>query len=189
MRLSSGLLVLMLASTTAHADLTEKLDNVNKWLSVLSGEPARGGSNSKVAVNTAIPSAPQGATLTEAQKQQLSKQLNPKISDKQIKAMLTEASPTIEKVLGMTACFYPGNSFGAYQSSGGNFTNFPQNPWLFSHHDSAQCVNVQRIKNWRASAKNALSFSVMYVSEQSGESFEYQYEIQKQLDDVWLFNN
>ena len=42
MRLSSGLLVLLLASTTAHADLTEKLDNVNKWLSVLSGEPAGG---------------------------------------------------------------------------------------------------------------------------------------------------
>lgn len=134
-------------------------------------------------------SAPPRAELSEVQKQQLSKQLNPKKTNAQLKAMIAEASPTVEKVLSMTACFYPGNSFGTYQSRGGNFTNFPQNPHLFSHHDSTRCVNVQRVKDWKASAKNALTFNVLYVSEESGESFEHKYEIQKQLDDVWLFNN
>jgi hypothetical protein len=145
--------------------------------------------NIKTAENTATPSAPPRAELSEVQKQQLTKQLNPKITNSQIKTMMAEASPTVEKVLAMTACFYPGNSFGAYQSSGGNLFSFSSNPWLLKHHDSTRCVNVQRIKDWKASAKNALTFNVMYVSDESGESFEQKYEIQKQLDDVWLFNN
>jgi hypothetical protein len=36
-------------------------------------------------------------------------------------------------------------------------------------------------------AKNALAFHVMFVSEQSGESLKKGYEIQKQLDGSWLF--
>jgi hypothetical protein len=43
MRLSSGLLVLMLASASAHADITSGLDSAIKWLQVIGGEPAGGG--------------------------------------------------------------------------------------------------------------------------------------------------
>ena len=182
----------MLSSTGAQTDVIGGLDSVSKWLRVIGGEPANVDSppDVKIAENTATPSAPPRAELSEVQKQQLNKQLNPKKMNTQLKVMIAEASPTVEKVLTMTACYYLGNSFGAYQSSGGgNLFSFSSNPWLLKHHDSTRCVNVQRIKDWKSSAKNALTFNVMYVSDESGESFEQKYEIQKQLDDVWLFNN
>lgn len=109
--------------------------------------------------------------------------------------MIAEASPTIEKVLAMQACFSPSNSYGVYRSNGGGLFDGPATggvhggDYTFTHHDVTRCLNVQRIKDWKASAKNALTFRVVYVSEESGESAEFKYEMQKQLDDVWLFNN
>ncbi len=43
MRLSSGLLVLMLASAGAHADVISGLDSAAKLLKVIGGETAGGG--------------------------------------------------------------------------------------------------------------------------------------------------
>jgi len=194
MRLTSSLLVCLFVSTTSYAaddPVLIGLKAINKALSDFSG-------NSKVmdspTTNNSAPgsygsalSNPKGASLTEVQKKQLSTQLQPKIMDAQIKAMIGEANPIVEKVLGMQACFYPENSYGIYQSRGGSFQTFYN--FQFKYHDRSQCVNVQRIKNWEASAKNALKFNVMYVSEQSGESVESWYEIQKQLDGIWLFNH
>ena len=153
----------------------------------------RGGGNKDVVADTTPPSipsapAPQAPALSEQQKKQLVKQINPKTKDAQLKAMIAEANPTIEKVLAMQACFYPTNSYGMYQSYGRDFLQHFNEYYEFLHHDKSQCVNVQRVKGWEMIAKNVLRFSVVYVSEQSGESAELHYEIQKQLDGVWLFN-
>ena len=128
----------------------------------------------------------QGINLSKQQKNQLATQLSLKNKEAQLKTMIAEASPTIEKVLAMQACFYPSSSYGMYRSSGGYYQSL--NNYAFNHHDKSKCVNVQRIKDWKIIAKNALFFRVVYVSEQSGESQELYYEVQKQLDDVWLFN-
>ena len=49
-------------------------------------------------------------------------------------------------------------------------------------------IVVQRILDWKMTAKNALAFHVMFVSEQSGESLKKGFEIQKQLDGSWLLS-
>lgn len=133
------------------------------------------------AADNALPS------MSDKQTQQLKTQLAQNTKNKQLKQLLVDANPTIEKVLSMTACFTPRTSFGMYQSDQqgpGAITD----SWLFSHHDRSQCVNVQRVLDWKMTAKNALAFHVMFVSEQSGESLKKGYEIQKQLDGSWLFN-
>ena len=133
------------------------------------------------ATENALPS------MTDKQTQQLKTQLVQKMKNKQLKQLLVDANPTIEKVLSMTACFAPSTTFGMYQSDQqgpGAITD----SWLFSHHDRSQCVNVQRVLDWKMTAKNALAFHVMFASEQSGESLKKGYEIQKQLDGSWLFN-
>ena len=133
------------------------------------------------ATENALPS------MSDKQTQQLKAQLAQKMKNKLLKQLVADAGPTIEKVLSMTACFTPRTSFGMYQSDqeGPGAIN---DQWLFSHHDRSQCVNVQRILDWKMTAKNALAFHVMFVSEQSGESLKKSYEIQKQLDGSWLFN-
>ena len=133
------------------------------------------------ATDNALPS------MSDKQTQQLKAQLAQKMKNKLLKQLVADAGPTIEKVLSMTACFTPRTSFGMYQSDqeGPGAIN---DQWLFSHHDRSQCVNVQRILDWKMTAKNALAFHVMFVSEQSGESLKKSYEIQKQLDGSWLFN-
>lgn len=132
------------------------------------------------ATENALPS------MTDKQTQQLKAQLTQKMKNKQLKQLISDANPTIEKVLSMTACFTPRTAFGMYQSDQqgpGAITD----QWLFSHHDRSECVNVQRVLDWKMTAKNALAFHVMFVSEQSGESLKKGYEIQKQLDGSWLF--
>lgn len=133
------------------------------------------------ATENALPS------MSDKQSQQLKAQLTHKMKNKQLKQMVADASPTLEKVLSMTACFAPSTSFGMYQSDQEGPGAINQ-PYLFTHHDHTQCANVQRILDWKMTAKNALAFHVMFVSEQSGESLKKGYEIQKQLDGSWLFN-
>ena len=133
------------------------------------------------ATENALPS------MTDKQTQQLKAQLAQKSKNKQLKQLIAEANPSIEKVLSMAACFAPWSSFGMYQSDQegpGSITA----QHLVSHHDRSLCVNVQRILDWKMTAKNTLAFHVMFVSEQSGESLKKGYEIQKQLDGSWLFN-
>ena len=137
--------------------------------------------SSAFATDNALPS------MSDIQTQQVKAQLTFKTQNKQLKIMVADASPTIEKVLSMTACFAPWSSFGMYQSDQDGPGTINQ-PYLFTHHDHAQCANVQRILDWKMTAKNALAFHVMFVSEQSGESLKKGYEIQKQLDGSWLFN-
>ena len=127
-----------------------------------------------------------GMHLSEPQKKLLKAQLALKTKDNLLKTMIAEGKPTIEKVLEMQACFYPDNSYGLYRSGDGGFTVFT--PAWFKHHNSLECVNVQRVKDWKMIAKNAFQFTVLYVAEDSGESTQMSYEMQKQPDSVWLFN-
>lgn len=137
--------------------------------------------SSAFAAENALPS------MSDKQTQQLKSQLALTAKNKQLKQLVTDANPTIEKVLSMTACFAPSTSFGMYQSDQTGPGAIDQ-PYLFTHHDHTQCANVQRILDWKTTAKNAVAFHVMFVSEQSGESLKKGYEIQKQLDGSWLFN-
>lgn len=127
-----------------------------------------------------------GMSLSEPQKKQLKAQINLKTKDNLLKIMIAEAKPTIEKVLEMQACFYPSHSYGLYKSDGGNHFYVPDGS--FSFHNKLECVNVQRVKDWKMIANNAFRFNVVYVAEDSGQSAQMGYEMQKQPDGVWLFN-
>ena len=127
-----------------------------------------------------------GMSLSEPQKKQLKAQINLKTKDNLLKIMIAEAKPTIEKVLEMQACFYPSHSYGLYKSGGGNHFYVPDGS--FSFHNKLECVNVQRVKDWKMIANNAFRFNVVYVAEDSGQSAQMGYEMQKQPDGVWLFN-
>lgn len=128
----------------------------------------------------------QNPALSEVQQQKLSSQLSSKGVKLKIKNMIAEAKPNLEKVLGMQACGYKANELGIYRANASTFNEIQ--PLYFPKHDASQCLNVERISTWKASAKNALTFVTMYVSEQSGESTQLTHEIQKQADGSWLFN-
>jgi hypothetical protein len=127
-----------------------------------------------------------GLRFNSDQKKRMVKQLTIKDNGGQLKTMISEARPTIEQVLEMQACFYPTGSYGLYLTEGGNYHTLYDN--IFNHHDKSQCVNVQRIKDWKIKAKNAFGFRVLYVSEQSGQNQEFYYSMEKQLDGTWLFD-
>ena len=141
---------------------------------------------------TTVPAAsetstqPSGMHLSEPQKKLLKAQLALKTKDNLLKTMIAEARPTMEKVLEMQACFYPSHSYGLYKSDGGNHFYVPDGS--FSFHNKLECVNVQRVKDWKMIANNAFRFNVVYVAEDSGQSAQMGYEMQKQPDGIWLFN-
>ncbi len=56
-----------------------------------------------------------------------------------------------------------------------------------AHHPKSKCLTVDRIDDMKATAKNAISFRVMYVSDVSGEGKPMYYEMEREPDDTWLF--
>jgi hypothetical protein len=167
----------------ANADLLDALKAVNQGLSALNGHPVNN--------STGTP-ASQGiirAKLTAEQEQQLNAELTKKVSNEKLRLMIQDASPTIGKVIGMEACFYNRDTYAPYSKNGMFEWSTKPGQGSFPHHDLSQCLNIQRVSNWEATALNSLAFKAVYVSAQSGESLMINYEIEKQTDGTWLFTH
>lgn len=58
-----------------------------------------------------------------------------------------------------------------------------------TYHDKNTCMSVDRIDNFSEPAKNALSYRVVFVSDSSGESRNFNYTLVRQSDGEWLILN
>ena len=60
--------------------------------------------------------------------------------------------------------------------------------YSLQHHDKSQCLDIDRIDNFKTIAKNAISFRTVFVSPSSGESKVLDYTMTRQADGEWLFS-
>ncbi len=59
--------------------------------------------------------------------------------------------------------------------------------YTMDHHPKSQCLTVDRVDDLKSTAKNAIAFRVIFVSDASGESKSLNYEMERQPDNTWLF--
>ena len=178
--------VLFLLSVTAHAD---SLKDFNKSLSDFNHALSKGNQTSRQQPQPAQRS-PNVAAITPEQQEKIAQALEKRITDARIKAMIAEASPTIKAFVERFSCIVDSNGGGSlniYAAPGIGFDNtFP--PMVFTrYHNKAVCLTVTRIHGWTAPALNVLTFEVVYLAEDSGESTKTRHKIVKQPDGDWLF--
>lgn len=130
--------------------------------------------------------------FTAAQQQQLLSQINQQQTQLPLRAAVSQAGPTMQKVLRFIAC-YPGLNpekyLQQYVAANQVVTIFEAPMSLMHYASKSQCVNITRIDGWRMNALNAFSFSVVYTSALSGEDVTQQYAMVKGADGTWLFTS
>jgi hypothetical protein len=123
--------------------------------------------------------------MSEAQLQQMRRQLSHKNTDRATFLAREEARPTLEKILTISAC-YPNfdvdRYLNPYTERGGHGAPMVH----MEYHPKSQCLTLTRLDNWRMRAANAFSFRAVYISDASSESATREYEMVRQPDGVWL---
>lgn len=157
---------------------------------------------SLAAVNQALAASSQPRTMqntmngpaipkpTSAQSQALQSQRSLGNVDTSIAATRQEAWPTIEKLIGFVACYPQYNAaryLHQYLIPNAYILEVAVPMNSMNYHPKTQCVSIARMDNWSMPARNALAFRTVYVSESSGESQSYNYEMVKQPDGAWLY--
>ena len=56
------------------------------------------------------------------------------------------------------------------------------------YRTKAACLSVARVHGWKMQALNALSFEVVYLADDGGETVKTDHEVVKQPDGAWLFS-
>lgn len=159
-------------------DVNQGLTGLNQSLAAVSGAP--------IATQHPRPvmNAPQ---LTAEQQAGLLQALQGQQGDKRISAALREATPTIRAVLEKRAC----NSLAGSQvftAPGRDFGSLL--PMAYTpYHNRAACLSVARVHGWKMKALNALSFEVVYLADDSGETVKADHEVVKQPNGAWLFSH
>lgn len=116
--------------------------------------------------------------------------------DKNVAAAMSEALPTIKKILSIHQCLK--NSAGLRQM---NFYAVPgmdmsryENPYNstiglpivnMEYHDKNKCLSVQALDQWAMPALNALLFRAVYFADDSGETSNFIYLFKKTDDGSW----
>lgn len=137
--------------------------------------------------------APAGARLpamTAAQLQTLQAHKLSANTDAALTAARHEAWPVIEKVIGVVSCYpewNPSRYIGQYLAPGMNSMEVAAPMHTMNYHPKTQCVSVARMDNWSMPARNAIAFRAVYLSDSSGESKSFNYELVKQPDGAWLY--
>ena len=113
------------------------------------------------------------------------------IPNDRIRAMVTEAAPTIITLAERVSCLSGGTGrsalaeFAAPNRSGFIYLTYPME--TMQYHDKAFCTTVLRISGWEAPANNALKYEITFKAEDSGETKALRHEIVRQTDGSWLF--
>lgn len=99
---------------------------------------------------------------------------------------IEEALPVMTKALSTIACtgLESNPRVGLYATSDSYVAGKPIQ-WMHNHRSG--CVNVERIDNYKKVANNAFEFNALYVSPQSGESYNGRYKMIKEPSGEWLF--
>lgn len=160
-------------------DVNQGLSGINQSLAAVTGTPMQN--------NQRIPLIPRGPQPTPEQQAALLQALQSNLSDKRISAALAEATPTIKTVIEKRACGTV-DGVGIYAAPGKGRWDFIPSPMeVTRYHNKGACMTVARIHGWQMQALNALSFEVVYLAEDSGESTKQAHQLVKQPDGAWLF--
>lgn len=161
-------------------DVNQGLSGINQSLAAVTGTPMPGGGQR-------IPLLPRGPQPTPEQQTALMQALQSNLSDRRISAELAEATPTIKTVIEKRACGTLDGA-GIYAAPGKGRWDFIGSPMEFTrYHNKGACMTVARIHGWQMQALNALSFEVVYLADDSGESSKQAHQVVKQPDGAWLF--
>lgn len=132
------------------------------------------------------------AAITPAQEAQIDKLLAAPNPDPRIRADLQAAEPLIKKILATEACAQN----GAAMLSLNKFSLNPQSHFDFAflmhwmeYHNKRSCLDVMRIFAWGKPANNALSFSVNYIAEDSGETGSQNFILQNTEENGWMIKS
>lgn len=132
------------------------------------------------------------ATPTDVQQQRLAKELQKVVPNGRVRAIMLDARRAIDDFVSKVACMMDGgrSAMNALAVPGQNLKM-----WLgwgpigrTTYHDKGACMTVNRIHGWEAPANNAITFEVVYVADDSGETATFKHEAVRQPDGVWLFN-
>lgn len=162
---------------TTLQDVNQGLSGLNNTLAAVSRAP------SGTLPSRPVPIAPQ---MSAEQQASLLQALQGQQGDKRIASSLREASPTIKTVLEKRACNSSAGT-AVYTAPGRDFASLL--PMSYTpYHNKAACLSVARIHGWKMQALNALSFEVVYLADDSGETIKMDHEVVKQPDGAWLFS-
>lgn len=155
------------------------LERVNR---VLAGGSV--GSNAPAARGGMLDAQPSDAQLVR-----MVQAMNAPGKSEEVEALYQEAKELISSILLITSCNFssPKGQLARYKAPGVHL-DFINANFLMNHHSPSLCLDVQRVDGWKLEARNAFSFRVQYLSEQSGESSERFFTLTRQPDGVWMIS-
>lgn len=123
--------------------------------------------------------------------------------DPKVKAAIDAALPNIKKVLAIHQCIrapqqllqlnalaIPGVNMMSGGDSGSPMYSYPNNQGsmfqYMKYHDPSKCVDIRSIDRFSLLALNALSFRVVYLAKDSGETVNFGFLFKKDDDGSWL---
>jgi hypothetical protein len=158
------------------------------------GKPAATPSTT-TAGSAALASQP---SLSETSKAELMKLVVAPVSQPDLTRAKTEAAVPIAAVIEYAAC-RPNKYSSSWDAEGPRLLSRYMAPdadyYLIipiasmKYHPKGVCVGIYRMENWALAAKNALSFTVHYLSAESGEGIRINYVFVKQPTGEWLARN
>ena len=116
---------------------------------------------------------------TASQQSQMSSAVAYKASNAQLKQAVAEANPVIKQFLSVASCQLgdgTGAMTGVARITASQTTGLRSSTREFTrlrkpnNHPQGKCLTVARVDSWEMIAKNAFEFSVLLVSDESGES-------------------
>ncbi len=135
---------------------------------------------------------PNTAAITPEQLARIGVELPKNATDLRTKTMVDEASATIRDMIERLSCMQNANNaawMNATMVPGAGMGYYFSAPLPRArYHNQSACMTVTRVQGWSSPALNALSFEVVYVADDSGESSKTRHEMIKQPDGTWLFS-
>lgn len=117
--------------------------------------------------------------------------------DKKTKTAIDEALPNIKKILSIHSCLKDWEGvrlLNQYALPGVNlmpraYDSFTPPINIMQYHNKNKCVGIRSIDQFTMPALNALQYRVVYFAEDSGETMNYQFLMQKSEDGNWLLTD
>lgn len=134
------------------------------------------------------------AAPTAAQQQGYTPEIGKGASGETVRLLVKDATPAIAAFIEKYACLadFDGlNGMNVYGAPGSNLPIRLNGQWPMhktKYHDKTTCMSVARVNGWKAPARNALQFEVLYQADDSGETATSGHEAVRQPDGNWLFN-
>lgn len=177
------LAVMVLSLSVGQVQAQNLLERINQGLERANRVLAGGSAPAATASTGSVV----GGSPSEAQLQRIANAMNAPGKPAEVEVMYQEAKGLIGEILLTTSCNFssPGRMLERHKAPTGHLALWPATQNM-QYHNRSQCVDVQRVDAWKVEARNAFSFRVQFVSEQSGESEEAFFTLSKQPDGVWM---